>query len=359
MTLPAWLEPLPDASEQRALDEWAISQRGIAGLDLMERAAAGLTALVGEFVPDGPIAVVCGKGNNGGDGLVTARLLREQGREVRVLLLGAPEEFSGDARTNLERLPGPAPEPFVADALSGASGIVDAILGTGFSGSPREPAAGAIDAINEAAAGAHATVIACDVPSGVDASTGEIAGAAVRASATATFHAAKPGLWIAPGKAHAGAVRVIDIGIPAGGPGAPTVGLIEDAAVDSIPRRGRESTKFAAGSVLVCGGSTGLTGAPCLASEAAMRAGAGYVTACIPRSLNHIFESRLLEVMTAPLPDDDGALGRPRSIGCSSGPGAWTHSCSARGLAAPTNRCGSPVRWRVTPGCPCCSTPTA
>jgi ADP-dependent NAD(P)H-hydrate dehydratase / NAD(P)H-hydrate epimerase len=311
MTLPAWLQPLPDASEQRALDEWAINQRGIAGLHLMERAAAGLITLVGESIPDGPIAVVCGKGNNGGDGLATARLLREQGREVRVLLLGAPEEFSGDARTNLERLPGPAPEPFVADALSGAAGIVDAILGTGFSGSPRDPAAGAIDAINEAAAGADATVIACDVPSGVNASTGEVAGSAVRASATATFHAAKPGLWIAPGKAHAGAVRVIDIGIPPGGPGAPTVGLIEDAAIDSIPRRGRESTKFAAGSVLVCGGSTGLTGAPCLASEAAMRAGAGYVTACIPRSLNQIFEARLLEVMTAPLPDDDGALGPP------------------------------------------------
>jgi hydroxyethylthiazole kinase-like uncharacterized protein yjeF len=301
MTLPAWLEPLPDASGQRALDEWAISQRGIAGLDLMERAATGLTALVGEFIPGGPIAVVCGKGNNGGDGLATARQLREQGREVRVLLLGAPEEFSGDARTNLERLPGPAPGPFAADALSG----------TGFSGSPREPAAGAIDAINEAAIGHHATVIACDVPSGVDASTGEVAGSAVRASATATFHAAKPGLWIAPGKAHAGAVRVIDIGIPPGGPGAATVGLIGDAAIDSIPRRGRESTKFAAGSVLVCGGSTGLTGAPCLASEAAMRAGAGYVTACIPRSLNHIFEARLLEVMTAPLPDDAGVLGPP------------------------------------------------
>ncbi len=308
MTLPDWLEPLPDAGEQRALDQWAINELGIPGLDLMERAGNGLASLVAALVPDGPIAVVCGKGNNGGDGLVTARLLRERGREVRVLLLGAPEEFSGDARTNLERLPGPAPEPFAAGALSDASGIVDAILGTGFSGTPRDPAAGAIDAINETAAGTHATVVACDVPSGVDASSGEVAGAAVRAQATATFHAAKPGLWIAPGKTHAGTVTVVDIGIPAGGPGSPTVGLIEDAALESLPRRGRESNKFAAGSVLVCGGSTGLTGAPCLASEAAMRAGAGYVTACIPRSLNLIFESRLLEVMTAPLPDDDGAL---------------------------------------------------
>jgi len=152
-------------------------------------------------------------------------------------------------------------------------------------------------------------VIACDVPSGVDASTGEVAGEAVRASATATFHAAKPGLWIAPGKAHAGQVTVVDIGIPAGGPGAPAIGLIDGSVLAAIPRRGAESTKFAAGSVLVCGGSTGLTGAPCMAAEAAMRAGAGYVTACIPASLNQIFEMRLLEVMTAPLRDSDGALG--------------------------------------------------
>jgi hydroxyethylthiazole kinase-like uncharacterized protein yjeF len=103
-------------------------------------------------------------------------------------------------------------------------------------------------------------------------------------------------------------VIVLDIGIPAGAPGRPSVGLIEPTVLDQIPRRGRESTKFAAGSVLICGGSLGLTGAPCLASEAAMRAGAGYVTAFVPASLNLVFEQRLLEVMTVALPDRDGAL---------------------------------------------------
>jgi NAD(P)H-hydrate epimerase len=142
----------------------------------------------------------------------------------------------------------------------------------------------------------------------VDASTGEAAGEAVRAHATATFHSAKPGLWIAPGKDHAGEVTVIDIGIPPGGPGEDSIGLISDRVTEGIPRRGRESTKFAAGSVLVCGGSIGLTGAPSMASEAAMRAGAGYVTALVPRSLNLAFESRLLEVMTVPLPDEQGSL---------------------------------------------------
>jgi NAD(P)H-hydrate epimerase len=305
MTLPAWLDPLPDASEQRALDAWAIEQRGIPGIELMERAGVGLAELVHERAPNGRVAVVCGKGNNGGDGLVVARLLRDRGRDVTVLLLAPGDELAGDARTNFERLPGEAPVAFDPRALTGAAAIVDAILGTGFSGEPREHAASAIEAINAAGA----VVIACDVPSGVDASTGEIAGAAVTAAATATFHAAKPGLWIEPGKSHAGEVRVVDIGIPADGrPEEPAIGLITDAVIDEIPRRAADSTKFAAGSVLVGGGSTGLTGAPSLAAEAAMRAGAGYVTACVPASLNPIFEARLLEVMTVPLPDDGGAL---------------------------------------------------
>src|SRR5262249_6569257 len=155
--------------------------------------------------------------------------------------------------------------------------IVDAILGTGFAGEPREPLASAIAAINQAASDG-AVVVACDVPSGVDASSGEVLGAAVMAHATATFHAGKPGLWNDPGETHAGSVRVVDIGIPAGGPGEPRIGLISDRVVDLIPRRGAASNKFAAGRVLVCGGSLGLTGAPSMASESAMRAGAGYVT---------------------------------------------------------------------------------
>ena len=303
--LPDWLEPLPQAAEQRAIDQWAIEELGTPGIELMERAGRGLAELVAGLVDSGRIVVVCGKGNNGGDGLVAARLLRDWGREVQVLLLGDGSELQGDAATNFQRLPGPEAQRFEPAALSGAVAIVDAILGTGFAGEPREPAWGAIEAINAAA---DAVVVACDVPSGVDASSGEISGSAVRARATATFHAAKPGLWIAPGRDHAGEIRVIDIGIPPGGPAQPQIGLIGDRVLDSIPRRDRESTKFAAGSVLVCGGSTGLTGAPCLASESAMRAGAGYVTACVPASLSQIFEGRLLEVMTVALPDDQGSL---------------------------------------------------
>jgi NAD(P)H-hydrate epimerase len=304
LRLPDWLTPLPDADQQRATEAWAIEQRGIPSLDLMERAGAGLADLVQRWAPEGQVAVVVGKGNNGGDGLVVARLLREAGRDVEVLILSAPDDLRGDARVNLDRLPGPAPRPFAADRLAAAAVIVDAILGTGFSGEPRDPARSAIEAIN----GQDAVVIACDVPSGVDASTGEVIGAAVSAQATGTFHAAKPGLWIAPGKTHAGEVVVIDIGIPAGAPIDASIGLIEPAVQRGIPRRGADATKFAAGAVVVCGGSTGLTGAPSMACESAMRAGAGYVTALIPASLNLVFEVRLLEAMSVPLPDASGAL---------------------------------------------------
>jgi hydroxyethylthiazole kinase-like uncharacterized protein yjeF len=304
--LPAWTTPLLDAEQQRAVDAWAI-ESGEPGVRLMERAGAGLFDALVRRVSRGRVAVVCGKGNNGGDGLVAARLLRELGRTVDVLMLAPGDDLRGDARTNFERLPGAAPEPFAPEALDGVGSIIDAVLGTGFSGEPREPARSAIEAINQARR-RGATVVACDVPSGVDASTGEVIGPAVSADVTVTFHAAKPGLWIAPGKDHAGEVEVVSIGIGADAPVVPGLGLIDAAVLDEVPRRGRESTKFAAGAVLVCGGSLGLTGAPCLASESAQRAGAGYVTALIPASLNLVFEQRLLEAMSVPLPDEGGAL---------------------------------------------------
>ena len=156
---------------------------------------------------------------------MAARLLRDDGREVDVLLMAPARGALGRSRRE-PRAPAAARRRArsTPGALDGAAVVVDALLGTGFEGVPREPVAGAIAAIN-AARDAGAEVVAADVPSGVDASTGEVAGAAVRAGATATFHAAKPGLWIAPGKAHAGEVHVIEIGIPRGRAGStPTSG---------------------------------------------------------------------------------------------------------------------------------------
>ncbi len=109
MTPPDWLLPLLDAEQMRSIDRWAIDEQGVPSLELMERAGAGVYRAVEELAPDGPVAVVCGKGNNGGDGLVVARLLREAGRSVTVLCTAPPEEFSGDAAANLARLPGERP----------------------------------------------------------------------------------------------------------------------------------------------------------------------------------------------------------------------------------------------------------
>jgi NAD(P)H-hydrate epimerase len=307
MTLPSWLDPLPDAEQMRALDRWAFDERHVPSLELMERAGTGLADLVAERVPAGEVVVVCGTGNNGGDGFVAARLLREAGRDVRVAIAGDRDGIRGDALAALVRLPGPPPTPFVPAVLGGAEGIVDALLGTGTTGAVREPARTAIQAISAAGAGG-ATVVAADVPSGVDASTGVVSDVAVRAHATATFQLAKPGLWIDPGKTHAGAVRVIDLTMPPGSPIVPAIGLISPRVLAAVPRRGAASTKFTSGHVLVVGGSAGLTGAPCLAAEGAMRAGAGYVTAAVPGSLAAIFEVRLLEVMTRALPDEAGDL---------------------------------------------------
>ncbi|HKH42732.1 MAG TPA: NAD(P)H-hydrate dehydratase [Solirubrobacterales bacterium] len=325
MIFEPWLVALPDAEAMRAADRWAIDEQGVPSLELMERAGAGLAALVMEVAPDGPVAIVCGKGNNGGDGLVTARALREMGFEVDALLLGPGDQLSEDARANLERFDG-AREVGVGDlpaALEGAGVIVDAIFGTGFAGAPRDPARSAIDAINDA----DATVVATDIASGVNASTGEVEGKAVRAHVTVTFHAPKLGHWIAPGKEHTGKLRVAPIGIPEGPPVEATAGVIGTRVLELAPHRAAGSTKFSSGQVVVVGGSRGLTGAVCLSALGAIRSGAGYATVAVPADLESIFEIKLTEVM---------------SLGCASREGRLRPAASEQILGA-TERAASVV----------------
>ncbi len=301
--LPAWLDPLFEAAEMRAVDAWAIDEQGVPSLDLMERAGIGLARVAAEAAAAGPVRIVTGKGNNGGDGLVAARLLREDGHEVDVLSTAPLGELRGDALANLERLPGEPPEPFAPERLQGSGVVVDALLGTGFEGVPREPVAGAIAAINAQAA----PVVACDVPSGVNASTGEVEGEAVSALATATFHGSKVGLHVEPGRSHAGVVEVIEIGIPRGAPAPRAAGLIAERVLDLYPRRPRSGSKFESGVVVVVGGSAGLTGAPTMAARSASRAGAGYVQVAVPESAQAAIDMRLLEQMSRGLPEHDGA----------------------------------------------------
>ena len=300
----SWLKPLYDAEGMRAVDRWAIEERGVPSLELMEAAGRAVAEVVAELAPEGPVRVVCGKGNNGGDGFVAARLLREMGFEVEALLLWPGEELRGDAAVNFERVGGELVDGDLGPRLAGSGAVVDAIFGTGFEGAPREPAASAIRAIN----GCGAPVVACDIASGVDASSGEVEGEAVEADVTVSFHAAKIGQRIAPGKWHTGELRVVPIGIPAGAPAEASGGEIDPGVLGLLPRRGAQSTKFSSGQVGVAGGSRGLTGAVRMTSLAAIRAGAGYATVAVPADLNLVFEIAQPEVMSVACPGGDGCL---------------------------------------------------
>jgi ADP-dependent NAD(P)H-hydrate dehydratase / NAD(P)H-hydrate epimerase len=316
-----WLRGLYDAEGMRAADAWAIEDQGVDSLELMETAGRAVVDAVAGRRPEGPVRVVCGKGNNGGDGLVAARVLGELGFEVDVLLLWPADELSNDAAANLARLEElaagaarTAPRVSVSQVesgeevarrLEGSGAVVDAIFGTGFSGAPREPAAAAIAAISDCGA----PVIACDIASGVDAGTGEIAGAVVDADHTVTFHGDKVGHHVAPGKWSTGELLVAPIGIPPGAPAPEAAGVIEPPILNLQPTRGAQSTKFSSGQVTIAGGSRGLTGAVRMSSTAAIRAGAGYATVAVPADLEPVFEAAEVEVMSRGIPGPDGRLG--------------------------------------------------
>jgi NAD(P)H-hydrate epimerase len=302
-----WLQPAYDADGMRQVDAWAIQEQRVPSLDLMEAAGAAVAREAASIARPGPARVVCGKGNNGGDGLVAARMLSGTGYEVEALLLWPGDELSADAAANLGRFEGVVRELApgeAAEALEGSGVVVDAIFGTGFWGAPRAPADAVIEAIN----GCAAPVVAADVASGVDASSGEVEGVAVEARVTVSFHAAKLGHWIAPGKAHTGELRVAEIGIPAGATARPAAGVIRDSVLALAPPRGPSSTKFDSGQVVIVGGSRGLTGAVCMAAEAAIRAGAGYATVAVPADLEPIFETKLTEVMSRGFAGAEGRL---------------------------------------------------
>ena len=328
MSRSPWLEPLPDAAQMRAIDTWAIETKGIPSLELMERAGEGLARVVAEHVPAGRIAVVCGKGNNGGDGFVAARLLRQAGRDVDVLhdLGRAVAERATRARScsGCRDRRRSRTSPRGSRRRTASSTRCSA---------PGRPARRRIrrrrDRGDERREGQgrrrrRARAASTRAPA-------RCAGVAIRAAATATFHAAKPGLWIAPGKQHAGEVVVVPIGIPSGAPNDADVGLITPAVLADIPRRGAASTKFTSGNVVVIGGSRGLTGAPAMAAMAAMRAGAGYVTVAAPGSLE-------LVVRGAPARGDVRAAARGRTARCR----PRRSRRRSRRSRAPTRSCSGP-----------------
>jgi ADP-dependent NAD(P)H-hydrate dehydratase / NAD(P)H-hydrate epimerase len=270
------VETLWRAEDLRELDRRMVEDTGLPGAALMEQAGAAAAELIRARYPDvRRIAVVCGPGNNGGDGFVVARRLLDAGLDAWLVLAAPVERVRGDAATMLQ----------VAETLGvrqqrdlvGAELVVDALLGTGASGAPHGAIDDWIDRVTEHAA----PVVSLDIPSGIDATTGEVAGRAIRARLTVAFHGRTLGSAIEPGRSHAGEVVSVPIGLAHTLEVAPTALAIDVSDLDSIPSRSPVGTKYDAGAVLVVGGAPGTSGAPLLAARAALRSGAGVVFAAV------------------------------------------------------------------------------
>ena len=304
------------AEEMQELDRKAIETYRIPGIVLMENAGRGAAEVISNFFPEihkKKVAIIAGKGNNGGDGFVIARYLLNQGIYVRVYLLTDPKGLRGDAETNFSifhRIKGevvsvPSSKDYikVKRDLEKFDILVDGIFGTGLDAEVRGYYREVIDHLNTL----QRPIVAIDIPSGLDADTGKPLGTAIRASLTITFGLPKIGHLIPPGLDYVGKVKVIDIGIPkrlVEEEKIPTY-LLEKEEIQrwlSIPRN-PDTHKGDYGHLLVIAGSVGKTGAAVMACQAALRMGAGLVTLAIPKSLNAILEMKLTEVMTEPLPE--------------------------------------------------------
>jgi hydroxyethylthiazole kinase-like uncharacterized protein yjeF len=278
---------------------------GTAGRVLMERAGRAVADAVAARHPLGTrVVVACGPGNNGGDGFVAARILKERGYPVRLLLLGSREAVSGDASVAAKLWSDPV-EAISPSALSGAGVIVDALFGAGLARDLEGRAKAAVEAV----AAAEAPIVAVDLPSGIDGATGAVRGAAVRATQTVTFGRRKPGHLLVPGRFHCGHVTVADIGI--GDATVASVGantFVNEPALwrHALPIPRADGHKYHRGHALVMSGPMHATGAARLAAQAALRAGAGLVTVAAPRAAIPILASALTAVMVRPA---DGARG--------------------------------------------------
>jgi NAD(P)H-hydrate epimerase len=308
---------LATAEAMRRADRRASEQYGVPSLLLMENAGRGAADVIERVF--GPargrrIAVVCGKGNNGGDGFVAARHLAGRGARVEVWLVARAPDIRGDAATNLAAISrgglplvemaepaGPAGLEALRRGLREAELVVDALLGTGVTGPATGLVAEAIAAVNEA----ERPVCALDLPSGLDADTGRLAGPVVRARCTVTFGLPKLGLYLPPGAAQAGRVELVDLGVPrAWLEEGLRIGLVEAADVGAVlPARPPDAHKGRYGHLLVVAGSVGKTGAAVLACLGALRAGTGLVTAALPATQQPVVAARLAEAMTEPLPE--------------------------------------------------------
>lgn len=290
-------------------DRRCVDVHAMPSILLMERAGLAAALEIAESHPRiSEAVVVVGSGNNGGDGMVVARHLAEAGLTVTVLCPEAGAPRTGDAitMTAIAASIGIVAQTLTADTPAARPDVVvvDALLGTGVSGGLREPAATAVRWM-----AAHpGPVVSLDIPSGVEADSGRIAGDSVRADLTVTFHGDLIGLRVMPGAAMAGRVVVADIGVPRAVTLSPAGWLLGPDALRAVPRKGAAEDKYASGSVVVVAGSTGLTGAACLCARATLRAGGGLTVLVTPAAVQPAVAAQMLEVMCAPVADDDGHL---------------------------------------------------
>ena len=306
---------LTNSAQMREMDSYVIEDLGIPGKTLMSNAAVHIAVAAMEHIsPGGCAAVICGTGNNGGDGIGAAAFLLEKGVPVRVFLVGSRDKLTYDSMEMLRRLDSNRGtlEAFtesddIRTYLSGCDVIIDAIFGIGLSSDISGEALLAVEMIN--ASGSF--VVAADIPSGVHADSGAILGAAVSADITITFTMAKPGHFIEPGCTRCGDVRIRDIGIPPNLVSGAASRVFAVTSEDvSLPRRQPDTHKGDHGRLLIVAGSVGYTGAPALSARAASRTGAGLVFLGVPEPIYDIMAAKLDEEMPFPLPADrQGRLG--------------------------------------------------
>jgi len=316
---------LVTASESRQLDQLA-EQAGVPSIVLMENAALRLAEVVQqhfELDPPKRIVVVCGKGNNGGDGLALARHLHNIGFSVQAFLLADPNELKGDAAINfraatqlgvpVQPLPSPEDLCHLIEPLRRADLVVDALLGTGIVGEVRGISADAIPLLNE-----HACrILSVDVPSGINSDTGEVCGVAVRADATVTLGAIKLGLMLFPAADYVGDLFVGSLGVPETLFASLNIRRFvttHELVAQALAPRPPIAHEGNYGRVLVVGGAPGMTGAALVAGKAALRSGAGLVQVALPKSLNLAAEAAALEVMSFPLPETDAGTIAPEAL---------------------------------------------
>ncbi len=346
------------SAQMRTAEERAVADGIVTVAELMSRAGRAVCAEVGRRVPEGVAAVLCGPGNNGGDGWVTAAALALDGRAVTVVSGIAPGAATGDAARDAAvraveagvRWVGIDDTDAVGRVLEDADVIVDALFGLGFNGSPRGSYAHLIEQLG----GHGATIVSVDVPSGVDSDTGAVAGPAVDADVTVSFTAHKPGLLIHPGASHAGEVVLVDIGVPLGLPCQD--GYLELPEVADLrpwlPLPAVTDHKGSRGRVAIVAGSAAYPGAAVLAARGALSLGPGYVTLVVPQNVAALAHAALPNVIVRGVPEDgDGALADAEAVLAAAadadavvvGPGVTTAAGPVRVVGALIERVSVPL----------------